>query len=88
MDKPLNTDELIEQMQADESEGAIKLSPREWAKLRDVTPQLVYYWLRNDKIETETCICGRKVIDVKKADEYNANRKSILDSAKKSAEQA
>jgi len=88
MNKPPNTDELIAQMQADETEGAIKLSPREWAKLRKVTPQLVYYWIRSGKIETETCICGRNVIDVEKADEYNANRKSILDSAKKSAEQA
>jgi predicted site-specific integrase-resolvase len=80
MSKPPNTDELIAQMQADETDGAIKLSPREWAKLRGVTPQLVYYWIRTGKLDMETCICGRNVIDVEKADEHNGKRKGILDS--------
>jgi hypothetical protein len=45
-----------------------KLSPREYAKIRGKAPQLVYYHIRKKHIEMETCICGRKVIDVAKAD--------------------
>jgi hypothetical protein len=55
----------------DQANEVGKLTPREYAKLRFMTPQNVYYHLRKkDGLEIETCICGRKVIDVKKADEY------------------
>lgn len=47
-----------------------KLSPREYGKLRGISPQLVYYYLRNKQLEIERCICGRKVIDVKLADKF------------------
>jgi hypothetical protein len=50
-----------------------KLTPREYGRLRGIQPQLVYYHIRNKHIELELCICGRKVIDVKAADEYFAN---------------
>jgi hypothetical protein len=66
----LNTDELIALMQQEEAEGAAKLSPREWASLRGITPQLVYYHIRAGHIKPETCICGRTVIDVEAADEF------------------
>jgi hypothetical protein len=54
----------------DQAETIGKLTPREYAKIRNMAPQLVYYHLRNKHIELELCICGRKVIDVKKTDDY------------------
>lgn len=49
-----------------------KLTPREYARLRFMVPQNVYYHLRkgDPRLQIEICQCGRKVIDVKKADEY------------------
>lgn len=47
-----------------------KLTPREYAKIRNMQPQLVYYHLRNHHIDLELCVCGRKVIDVKKTDAF------------------
>jgi hypothetical protein len=46
------------------------LTPREYARLRHFTPQNIYHHIRNKHIEVELCRCGRKVIDVKKADEF------------------
>jgi hypothetical protein len=75
MDEPdFEMDDLAEQ--ADE---VGKLSPREYAKLRGLTPQLVYYYLRTGKIVEERCICGRKVIDVKLADEAMRNSRAVRD---------
>jgi hypothetical protein len=59
---------------AEQAEEVGKLSPREYAKLRKITPQLVYYYLRTGKIKEERCICGRKVIDVATADSYLASQ--------------
>lgn len=70
-----NTDELFELMARGENEGAEKLSPREYGKLRGITPQLVYHHIKAGHIKKETCICGRSVIDVAAADEYFNNRK-------------
>lgn len=70
-----NTDELFAQMEADENEGATKLSPREYGKLRGITPQLVYHHIRAGHIKKENCLCGRSVIDVAKADEFFTSRK-------------
>lgn len=69
-DEVLSTDELIEQMQLDEFEGATKLSPREYGKMRKIAPQLVYYHIRQGKIKKEHCICGRSVIDIDAADQH------------------
>lgn len=66
----LSTDELIAQMQRDELEGASKLSPRDYGKLRGIAPQLVYYHIREGHIKKETCLCGRSVIDIEQADIY------------------
>lgn len=47
-----------------------KMSPREYGKLRDIQPQLVYYHIREGHIQKEQCVCGRVVIDVKEADNH------------------
>ena len=53
---------------AEQAEIVGKLSPREYAKLRGTTPQSIYYHIRNKTIELEYCVCGRRVVDVAKAD--------------------
>ena len=69
----MNLDELRQQMEeddlADQAEIG-KLSVREYAKLKGMAPQLVYYYIRNGHIKQETCVCGRKVIDVAGADAF------------------
>ena len=65
-----NSDDLIRQMQLDDLEGASKLTPIEYARMRNMKPQLVYYHIRAGHIEIERCQCGRKVVDVKLSDEY------------------
>jgi hypothetical protein len=47
-----------------------KLTPREYAKLHDKAPQLIYYHIRQGHIELEWCICGRRVVDVKTVDAF------------------
>lgn len=66
----LSTEEALAAMERDEAEGAVKLSPREYALLRGKKPQLVYYYIRKGKLELEQCICGRNVIDVEAADTF------------------
>lgn len=72
-----NSDELIKQMQLDELADAKKLTPREYAKLRSMTPQLVYYYIRTGRIKKESCDgCGRGgLIDVAIADQFFEERK-------------
>jgi hypothetical protein len=60
-----------------------KLTPREYAKLRGIAPQMVYYHIRNKHLEIELCICGRKVIDVKTADKVFEDRKRKTDTVDK-----
>lgn len=69
-DEVLSTDELMEAMRRNEHEGATKLSPRDYGSLRGIAPQLVYYHIRQGHIDKETCLCGRTVIDIEKADQY------------------
>lgn len=52
------------------------LTPRDYAKLRGMKPQLVYYYLRTEVLEEERCACGRKVLSVKKSDEALAAQKN------------
>lgn len=66
----LSTDEALAAMERDEADGAVKLSPREYALLRGKKPQLVYYYIRKNKIQLEQCICGRNVIDVEATDKF------------------
>lgn len=73
-DYVLNTDELLQQMSADEKPLAeIGLAtPRDYARLRpDLvdSAQLVYYYIRTGKLIPQTCNCGRRVISIEAADE-------------------
>ncbi|HVI76686.1 MAG TPA: hypothetical protein VM715_00680 [Candidatus Acidoferrum sp.] len=58
----MNTDELIEQMQKDELEDAPLLSVIDAARFFGLKPQILYYYIRTGKLETETCNCGRKCV--------------------------
>ena len=63
-------DDAIKNMELDDLEGATKLPPIQYAKLRGIYPQKVYGALRNHKLQWSTCECGRKVVVVEEADEY------------------
>jgi len=69
-DRVFRTDELMHQMELDDLEGATKLSPRDYGKLRGIAPQLVYYHIRQGHVDKERCLCGRTVIDIEKADQF------------------
>jgi hypothetical protein len=66
-------DDFVKMVEEDELHDratlATKLTPIEYGKLRGIAPQRVYYHLRTGKLQFEYCNCGRKVVDVKKADE-------------------
>lgn len=66
-DEGLTPEEAMAKMHEDELLDAIKLSPREFAQLVGMSPQLVYYHIRRGKLEKETCICGRPVVDVERS---------------------
>lgn len=72
----MGIDDLFRQMEADELSDKIELTthatPIEYAKSRSMAPQKVYYALRNhgDKLKTEHCKCGRRVLDIELADDY------------------
>ena len=53
---------------ADQAEVVGFLTPREYAKLRGMSAQLVYYYIRNKVIDVEPCRCGRSVVSVDQAD--------------------
>lgn len=72
-----NLDELIEEMEAHELEGAEKLTPRDFAKLMKCAPQAIYYHLRTGRLESEVCACGRRVIDVERS------KKALLEAKRK-----
>lgn len=56
------------------------LTPREYAKLRGMQPQLVYYYIRTKQIEPELCKCGRKIISVEQTDKlFASKKKGIVD---------
>lgn len=42
----------------------------EYAKLRGRSPQLIHYYIRTGKLETEACECGRKCVRVEEADQF------------------
>ena len=69
-DKVLSTDELFAEMDKHEFEGATKISPRDYGKMRGISPQLVYYHIRQGHLTKEMCNCGRSVIDIDLADKY------------------
>lgn len=48
-----------------------KMTVKNYADARGLTPQLVHYYIRQGYITTEACdCCGTKVIDVRQADSY------------------
>jgi hypothetical protein len=71
----MSLDDLFDKFEQDDLEGAEKLSPRDYAKLRGMAPQMVYYYIRNGVVDTETCICGKRVVDVSATDEAIQTRK-------------
>jgi len=71
-----NIDDLMRQIELDDLEDEAtevkKLTPIDYAKLRGMRPQQVYYNLKKHKdlLQSERCSCGRRVIDVEQADLY------------------
>jgi hypothetical protein len=80
-DKPVGTDDLVSQMEAHELEDKADafglLTPREYGRLRNMAPQLIYYHLRAKHIEGVDCDrCGRaNLINVEQADKALQARK-------------
>jgi hypothetical protein len=74
----VNLDDLIKQMQDDEESDRINVSglatPINYARSRGIRPQKVYGWIRQGKLETEECPCGRRVINVDEADKLLGGR--------------
>lgn len=64
--------QIEEDERADKIESTSHATPIEYAKSRGMAPQKVYYALRNhkDKLSTELCQCGRRVLDITLADIY------------------
>ena len=71
----METEELLAELEDMEYEGAAFMPIRAYAEYREVRPQLVYYWLRRGYIVDEVCACGRRIIDVTRADKALASRK-------------
>jgi hypothetical protein len=72
MNDELSMDELLEVMEKGDLEDLAEqthLTPIEYAKLRGMTPQVVYYHIRRGTIKDERCKCGRRVVEVRSADE-------------------
>jgi hypothetical protein len=75
-----NLDEAIAELErmdlADEvAEGERKImTPVDYARLRGVKPQLVYYYVKVKKLIPAWCDCGRKCINVSEADALFAIR--------------
>lgn len=73
-----NIDDLVAAMERDELQDAEWLKPRDFAKVIGVAPQLVYYYIRNGRIESQQCLCGNKVINRKQAQHVFDTRGSVL----------
>jgi hypothetical protein len=68
----MNIDDLFAEIEADERadrlEQQTKATPIDYAKLRGIRPQMVYYHLRRGNLEWTACECGRRVIMIEEAD--------------------
>jgi hypothetical protein len=62
-------DDAIQAME-DDFEGATKLPPIQYAKMRGLYPQKVYAAIRNHKLEAVHCDCGRRVVVIEDADKF------------------
>ncbi len=95
-------DDFIRAIQEDErqdkAEHFKKLPPIEYARLRKMVPQRVYYFLRQHRnhtrdkcksgkhIQLEDCICGRRVLDVEEADFFFNIKQSDLNALRRDKE--
>lgn len=81
----MNFDQLKAQMEADELADGIEsgqlqlMAVRDYAKARNIRPQLLYYYLRTRKIETDYCECGRKCVRVEEADAFFKSKEKTLE---------
>jgi hypothetical protein len=66
----LNMDELFRQMELDETEDAPLITPVNFAKIRPITPQQIYYLIRTHKVTVRICACGRKCVVKEEVDAY------------------
>lgn len=68
----LNTDQLIERMQADELEDddSPLITPVNYSKIRPFSSQQIFYHIRAKHLVVEVCQCGRRCINKAKADAY------------------
>lgn len=71
----LNTDALLQRMELDEITDAPLISPVNYAKIRPIKPQLVYYAIRNGKLKTHHCNCGKRCISREEADAFYRERR-------------
>lgn len=71
----MTPEEIEEDIERFELEGATKLGPSEFARFMSMKPQLVHYYIRTKVLTTEMCACGRRVIDVEEGSQALASRK-------------
>lgn len=69
----MGIDDFLKRVQEDEEADKLETqthaTPIEYARSRGMAPQRVYYHLRNNRLASSTCQCGRRVIDMAEADE-------------------
>lgn len=77
----MGIDDLLRQMQEDEEADKLETqthaTPIEYARSRGIRPQRIYYYLRNRKLVSSNCQCGRRVIDMAEADELLGIKRDI-----------
>ena len=80
-DMLIMTEEDLERLELiDQAETVGTMTPRDFAKLYGVAPQLVYYYIRTKKLPVEYCQCGRKVISYEQAKAlFDGRGKKIVD---------
>lgn len=75
-------DDLMHQMKADELADAAEAgftTPIIYASTRNIHAQRVYKALRDKKLESEYCKCGRRIINVAAADLLFKFKKEVDD---------
>lgn len=72
----LNTDEIIALLKSQENEGAEHLTPVAYAKIRPIHAPYLYNLIKNHKLPTDRCQCGRLILNVDDTDRFfKARRK-------------
>lgn len=81
----MNHDELRQLMEADELADGVEtgqlqlMSVADYAKARGKKPQLIHYYIRTGKIESDFCECGRKCVRVQEADAFFKEKNQTLE---------